>query len=319
MYPQIPPYGFNPWVPHPTGPECFYQPGWAASGSVFGQHVYGKRPRFNQEVRANDAIVVHGGRKNSASGIVNSHREVKAGSSKGRGSAQNSSSRYNAGHKNFVGGRKSVWVPIKPGGRTDNLDLRDMAGTRQPTTGQNGSSAVHGLQIGTMVIDKSEMDACAHQGKIVIGLCFDSDQKEVVGSGEAGSSLELGQQSRSEETQAAITCMVETSNKLNMQSSSARISKDVSPHCSSANSSGRNARGMPYANRRPNFQIPVQQNNFYSRGLVFKPRAVALQHKARSLGAPGSDRLCRELNQSLSGAREDSLVHRNGECSGCEH
>ena len=36
MYPQIPPYGFNPWVPHPTGPECFYQPGWAALGSMFG-------------------------------------------------------------------------------------------------------------------------------------------------------------------------------------------------------------------------------------------------------------------------------------------
>jgi len=142
---------------------------------VFGQHVYGKRPRFNQEVRANDAIVVHGGRKNSASGIVNSHREPEAGSSKGRGSAQSSSPRYNAGDKNFVGGRKSVWVPIKPGGRMDNSDLRDMAGTRQPTTGPNGSSAVHGLQIGTMVIDKSEVEACALQGKIVIGFCSNSD------------------------------------------------------------------------------------------------------------------------------------------------
>jgi len=201
----------------------------------------------------------------------------------------------------------------------DNLDLRDMAGTRQPITGQNGSSVVHGLQIGTMVIDKSEVDACAHQGKIVIGLCSDSDQKEVAGSGKAGSSLELGQQSRSEETQAAITSTVETSNKLNMQSSSARISKGVSQHCSSANGGGRNARGMPYANRRPNFQMPVQQNNFYSRGPVFKPRAVALQHRARSLGAPGSERLRRGLNQSLSGAREDSLVHRKGECSDCEH
>jgi hypothetical protein len=162
MYPQIPPYGFNPWVPHPTGPECFYQPGWATSGSVFGQHVYGKRPRFNQEVRANDAIVVHRGRKNSAFGIVNPHREAEAGSSKGRGSAQSSSPRYNTGNKNFVGGRKSMWVPAKPGGRTNNSDLRDIAGTRHQTTDPNGSNAVHGLQIGTMVIDKSEVDACAH-------------------------------------------------------------------------------------------------------------------------------------------------------------
>ena len=30
--------------------------------------------------------------------------------------------------------------------------------------------------------------------------------------------------------------------------------------------------------------MPVQQNNFYSRGPVFRPRAVALQHRARSLG-----------------------------------
>ena len=55
-----------------------------------------------------------------------------------------------------------MWVPIKRGGRTDNSDLCDMARTHQPTTGPNGSSVVHGMQIGTMVIDKSEVDACAH-------------------------------------------------------------------------------------------------------------------------------------------------------------
>ena len=97
----------------------------------------------------------------------------------------------------------------------DNLDLRDMAGTRQPITGQNGSSVVHGLQIGTMVIDKSEVDECAHQGKIVIGLSSSSDQKEVTGLGEAGSSSELGQQSYLEETLAAVTRTAETSNLIN--------------------------------------------------------------------------------------------------------
>ena len=74
--------------------------------------------------------MVHGGHKNLASRIVNSHKEAKAGSSKGRGFAQSSSPRYNAGNKNFVGERKSMWVPVKPGGRTDNSDLCDMAGTR---------------------------------------------------------------------------------------------------------------------------------------------------------------------------------------------
>jgi len=54
-----------------------------------------------------------------------------------------------------------------------------------------------------------------HQGKIVIGLCSDSDQKEVAGSGEASSSLELGQQSHSEKTLAAVTSTAETSNLIN--------------------------------------------------------------------------------------------------------
>ena len=72
------------------------------------------------------------------------------------------------------------------------------------------------------MIDKSEVDACAHQGRIIIGLCSSSDQKEVTGSGEAGSSSELGQQSRSEETLAAVTSMPEAFNKLNMQGINAR-------------------------------------------------------------------------------------------------
>jgi len=54
-----------------------------------------------------------------------------------------------------------MWVPVKPGGRMDNLDLCDMAGTCQSTTSLNGSSD-DGLQIGTMVIDKSKVDECAH-------------------------------------------------------------------------------------------------------------------------------------------------------------
>jgi hypothetical protein len=124
--------------------------------------------------------VVHGGRKNSASGIVDLHREADARSSKGRGSAQSSSPRYNAGNKNFIGGRKSVWVPVKSGGRTNNLDLRGMGGTCQSTTSVNGSSD-DGLQIGTMVINKSEVEVCAHQEKMIIGLCSGSDQKEVTG------------------------------------------------------------------------------------------------------------------------------------------
>jgi hypothetical protein len=232
-------------------------------------------------------------------------------------------------------------VPVKPGGRTNNSDLRDIAGARQPTTGPNDSSVVHGLQIGTMVIDKSEVDACAHQGKIVIGLRSGSDQKEVTGSGKSGSELrqqqqgsnlvqedvvaagtfssEPVQQNHSEETLVAVTSTVEVFNKLNMQSSSARISKGVAQHRSSANSSDGVARGMPHANRSLNIQMPMQQNNFNSTGPVFRPRAVALQHRARNLGASGSDRLRRELNQSLSGAREDSHIHKNEECSGCEH
>ena len=86
-------------------------------------------------------------------------------------SLRSNSSRHSAGGKNFIGGCKSMWVLAKPGGHPNKLDSHGMAGTHQPATDSDGSSAIHGLNIGTIVIHKYEVYVCAlHNQKIVIGL-----------------------------------------------------------------------------------------------------------------------------------------------------
>lgn len=44
-----------------------------------------------------------------------------------------------------------MWVPVKPEGRTNELNSCDMSGIKQPANGADGF----------MVIDKSELDVCA--------------------------------------------------------------------------------------------------------------------------------------------------------------
>lgn len=64
-----------------------------------------------------------------------------------------------------------MWVSAKPRGHPNKSDSHGMAGTHQPATDSDGSSAFHGLNIGTIVIHKSEVYVCAlHNQKIVIGL-----------------------------------------------------------------------------------------------------------------------------------------------------
>ena len=58
MYPHFPPWGFNPWMPYPTGPACYFQPEWTPPRSTYREPLHEKRARFNQEARSHDAITV---------------------------------------------------------------------------------------------------------------------------------------------------------------------------------------------------------------------------------------------------------------------
>ena len=99
MYPQFPPWGFNPWAPYPTGPAGYFQPGWIPPRPIFRPNVHEKRARFNEEARSHNAIEIRGGRSPVCS----------------------------ADRNNYKGDYKCVWMPVKradtkTGKNVDDLD-----------------------------------------------------------------------------------------------------------------------------------------------------------------------------------------------------
>src|SRR4051812_43161727 len=85
MYPQFSPWGFHPWAPYPTGPVGYFQLGWIPPRPMFVPSIHEKRPRFNEEARSHDVIVIRGGQ----------------------------SPAHKADGRNYKGGQKRVWVPVK--------------------------------------------------------------------------------------------------------------------------------------------------------------------------------------------------------------
>ena len=108
----FPPWGFNPWVTYPTG-TCYFQPEWIPSGSMYREPLHGKRDRFNQEVRPGDAIFIQGNRSSVCK------RDIR----------------------NYNGGRKLTWVPLKRARPKSiiNSDSLDTAHALKPGEGQSAA------------------------------------------------------------------------------------------------------------------------------------------------------------------------------------
>ena len=105
MYPQFPPWGYNPWVPYPTGPTCYFQPEWISSRPMFRPNSRGRsRARFNQRAIPRDDNVIFG-----------SDERPVSGTSDTRG-------RYNADGIIHIGGQKFKWMPIN---RESHAKIRD--------------------------------------------------------------------------------------------------------------------------------------------------------------------------------------------------
>ena len=128
MYPHFPPWGFNPWMPYPTGPACYFQPEWTPPRSTYREPLHEKRARFNQEARSYDAITVQ----------------------------ENRTQVQGADGKNYKGSRKLAWVPVKtaskvscavanhPAANSDELD-----GDHVRQCGQRAADVGSGVQTET--------------------------------------------------------------------------------------------------------------------------------------------------------------------------
>ena len=119
VYPQFPPWGYNPWAPYPTGPACYFQPEWISPRPMFRPDMHEKRARFNQEARSHDAIVARGNR-------LPVHR---------------------ADDQNYRGDRQRVWVPVKRA-ESKSVSSEDLDAAHGPKLGkhQSAKGVVNGME-----------------------------------------------------------------------------------------------------------------------------------------------------------------------------
>ena len=171
MYPQIPPWGFNPWAPYPIGPASYFQPGWIPPRPMFRPNMHEKRARFNHEARSRDAIMVRG-KDGSCKGAEDSSSSKRF--------AQSRLPRHNADGKLHIGGQKFAWVPVRSKGDVKDSVEHDECRSGCATTNQPGLGAAHNVDNGKL---KSAAGVAPDPETIMIGgFRFGSVQKRVPGS-----------------------------------------------------------------------------------------------------------------------------------------
>ena len=97
---------------YPTEPACYFQLEWIPSGPIYREPLHGKKDRFNQEVRPRDPIVIRGNR----------------------------SPVRKTNMRNYDGGRKLTWVPVKRAGPKHVKSSDDLDNARALKFGEHQSA-----------------------------------------------------------------------------------------------------------------------------------------------------------------------------------
>jgi hypothetical protein len=274
-YPQFCPWGFNLWAPYPTGPLCYHQGEWIPSRRMFRPKLHEKRVRFNQKATSHDTTVIRGNRS-----LV---EDVK----------------------NYKGGHKLMWVPVK------HVEPKFV----------DGLDTAHGLKLG----ENQSVEGVVHNPKVCDGdgMGCGSLQTEVICTKEGSGNVIQLQQISSDQFEKDISSGLTLQNGGDIVPSS--MSQKLVSVNACANAIMRSSSLKPFPSSSPggfksagtstqrgnsdstrNQRVKANEQMVLSaKDRFFVPKAAVLQCRPGNWGAAKLSQSHKKLNQDVDGARQD--------------